>query len=84
MLILFKIKTDSPSLMEDELGNLDTPIVGILVGGRKPDVLISLFSEFSLIFNSINKLFISLLKINHKKTINFQNYGLNKLKHKYK
>jgi len=53
MLILFKIKTDSPSLMEDELGNLDTPIVGILVGGRKPDVFISLFSEFSLIFNKL-------------------------------
>jgi len=54
-LILFNVKTDSPSLMEDELGNLDTPIEGIFVGGRKPDVFISLFSEFSLILNSINK-----------------------------
>jgi len=49
------VKTDSPSLMEDELGNLDTPIEGIFVGGRKPEVFISLFSEFSLILNNINK-----------------------------
>jgi len=45
------LKTDSPSLMEDELGNLDTPIEGIFDGGRKPDVFISLFSEFSFIFD---------------------------------
>lgn len=40
--------------MEDELGNLDTPIVGIFVGGRKPDNFNSLFSEFSLILSIIN------------------------------
>lgn len=49
------VKIDSPSLMEDELDNLDTPIVGIFVGGRKPDVFISLFSEFSLILSNILK-----------------------------
>lgn len=37
--------------MEDELSNLGTPIVGIFDGGRKHDVLISLFSEFSFILN---------------------------------
>jgi len=53
--MLFNVETDSQSWMEDALGNSDTPIEGIFVGGRKPDVFISLFSEFSLILNSINK-----------------------------
>jgi len=43
-----------PSLMEDELGILDTPTGGIFDGGRKPDVFISLFLEFSLILNIVN------------------------------
>lgn len=51
----FNVKIYSPSFIEDELGNLDTPILGIFDGGRKPEIFVSLFSEFSLILNDFNK-----------------------------